>query len=287
MPENNKEHPLNKPPTEKSADSPEQPINIAGEENDFKNQNTEDMETHHHTHHEGKKNWKSYVFEFFMLFLAVFCGYLAEYQLEKTIEHHREKQFILSMIEDAMTDTANIHEAIPLNMYRINRADSLADVCYDFKGTKEQIDSIYHFTRGCLYRPDLVYPTDRTLFQLKNSGGMRLIRSEIAAKSIIDYDNSGKRLINQQAYYEKYLTTLTTAASELINIGTFFKRNHKIMEKDNEVKFINRDKLKMIEFGNDAIMYRGVFQQYVLRLQEMDKEAVSLIATLKKEYGIK
>lgn len=49
---------------------------------------TEEMEVHHHTHHEhGKRNWKSYFWEFLMLFLAVFCGFLAEYQLEHTIEH--------------------------------------------------------------------------------------------------------------------------------------------------------------------------------------------------------
>ena len=28
-----------------------------------------------------------------MLFLAVFCGFLAEYQLEHTIEHRKEKQY--------------------------------------------------------------------------------------------------------------------------------------------------------------------------------------------------
>lgn len=42
-------------------------------------QETENMEVHHHAHHEhGKKNWKSYFWEFLMLFLAVFCGFLAE-----------------------------------------------------------------------------------------------------------------------------------------------------------------------------------------------------------------
>jgi hypothetical protein len=250
------------------------------------NQNPEEMEVHHHAHHAGKKSWRSYLFEFFMLFLAVFCGYLAEYQLERTIEHHREKEFIISMIEDAMTDTASIHAAIPLNLIRINNADSLADVCYHFNGSKEQIDSIYHFTKGCLYRPDLVYPTDRTLFQLKNSGGMRLIRNELAAKTIIDYDNSGKRLVNQQTYYENYLTKLTTAASQLINIGSFFKRNHKPLIGNSTVKFIVPDPVKMMEYGNSAVMYRGVFQQYVNRLQEMDTEAALLIATLKKEYEI-
>ena len=43
------------------------------------------METHHHTHTPRKK-WTHYLWEFLMLFLAVFCGFLAEYQLEHKIE---------------------------------------------------------------------------------------------------------------------------------------------------------------------------------------------------------
>src|SRR5687768_14267296 len=42
---------------------------------------TQQMEVHHHGHVHEKKKWKEYVFQFFMLFLAVFCGFLAEYQL--------------------------------------------------------------------------------------------------------------------------------------------------------------------------------------------------------------
>ena len=41
-----------------------------------------------------------------MLFLAVFCGFLAEYQLEHKIEKNREKQFMLSMIGDLKEDTS-------------------------------------------------------------------------------------------------------------------------------------------------------------------------------------
>jgi len=43
------------------------------------------MEVHTHTHSPRKK-WAHYFWEFLMLFLAVFCGFLAEYKLEHTIE---------------------------------------------------------------------------------------------------------------------------------------------------------------------------------------------------------
>ena len=66
------------------------------------------MEVHHHTHpeHSGsRKKWTHYFWEFLMLFLAVFCGFLAEYQLEHKIEKDREKQYVRSLIDDFREDT--------------------------------------------------------------------------------------------------------------------------------------------------------------------------------------
>ena len=47
-----------------------------------------------------------------MLFLAVFCGFLAEYQLEHKIERDRGKQFAFSMIEDLKMDTVVLSSII-------------------------------------------------------------------------------------------------------------------------------------------------------------------------------
>ena len=46
--------------------------------------------------------------EFLMLFLAVFCGFLAEHQLEHKIEGDREMVYIESIIEDLKIDTTNL-----------------------------------------------------------------------------------------------------------------------------------------------------------------------------------
>ena len=102
--------------------------NILPQSETIETKNTEtqnDMEVHHHAHNPAephhKKNWKAYFWEFLMLFLAVFCGFLAEYQLEHKIERDREKEYILSMIEDAKTDIANIHTVLAYNSTRIYR----------------------------------------------------------------------------------------------------------------------------------------------------------------------
>src|SRR5215813_2913843 len=65
------------------------------------------MEVHQHTHTPRKK-FTHYLWEFLMLFLAVFCGFLAENQREHLVEHSREKQYILSLVEDVKTDASNV-----------------------------------------------------------------------------------------------------------------------------------------------------------------------------------
>jgi hypothetical protein len=65
------------------------------------------MEVHHHAH-TARKKWTHYFWEFLMLFLAVFCGFLAEYQLEHKIERDRARQFLESMLIDVNTNIKNL-----------------------------------------------------------------------------------------------------------------------------------------------------------------------------------
>src|SRR5262245_17717802 len=72
------------------------------------------MEVHHHAHlasgetHTTRKKWTHHFWEFLMLFLAVFCGFLAEYQLEHKMERDRVKEYALQMVEGLKKDTAQL-----------------------------------------------------------------------------------------------------------------------------------------------------------------------------------
>jgi hypothetical protein len=63
--------------------------------------------------------------EFLMLFLAVFCGFLAEYQLEHKIEKDKEKQYMQSFIYDLQNDTATLNTGFSLKDQRIRAIDSV------------------------------------------------------------------------------------------------------------------------------------------------------------------
>src|SRR6476659_1817814 len=70
------------------------------------NQETENMEVHKHPHHvTHKKKWGEYLLEFFMLFLAVFLGFVAENIRETNVEHTHEKEYAQQLYTEFYADS--------------------------------------------------------------------------------------------------------------------------------------------------------------------------------------
>src|SRR4029078_9103054 len=132
------------------------------------------MEVHHHPHTERKK-LTHYLWEFLMLFLAVFCGFLDENFREHQVEHQREKQFMITMVEDLKSDTAIVTHAAA---YWDNINNSIASVAdaIQFPLSRTDFSKAYRHLSNALNYYGFRY-NDRTISQLKNSGGFRLIRN--------------------------------------------------------------------------------------------------------------
>ena len=162
--------------------SQNQPIEV-------KEPQTENMEVHHHTHPaHHNKNWKDYFWEFLMLFLAVFCGFLAEYQLEHKIEQEKGREYVKSFREDLCKDTA----ILQLNIETLKRisiaGDSLVKILQENRiQLPNDLKKLYDYNITSLAGFTSSPLTDRTSVQLKNSGGMRLITEKKIIDAIIDY----------------------------------------------------------------------------------------------------
>src|SRR5450759_312517 len=90
------------------------------------NQETENMEVHKHPYHvTHKKKWGEYLLEFFMLFLAVFLGFVAENIREHNVEHQRAKVLAQSIFEDLKKDSAYLNTSIAYSNKKITVIDSL------------------------------------------------------------------------------------------------------------------------------------------------------------------
>jgi hypothetical protein len=247
------------------------------------------MEVHHHPEIE-KKGLKEYLLEGLMIFLAVTMGFIAENVREKITDKSKEKEYIIAMIEDAETDTANIQSAIELNDKRSYQLDSLATICNQYSASQNADPLMYRLYMAGMRHPSFVSPTERTLSQLKNSGGMRLIRVKSATDSIVQYDDMARKLIDQQAYYELYQNKTIDMAVQIFNFQYFQFRTGKkpwnLSPISSEARLLSQDKLKLIEFANLISAYKGIVGFYIIRLQEMNDHATNLITTLKKDYDI-
>jgi hypothetical protein len=171
------------------------------------------MEVHAHSHTERKK-WTHYLWEFLMLFLAVFCGFLAEYQLEHTIEKQKGADYIKSMIEDLQNDTAKLNK-VTGSLSKINNSIDTIILYYNDIGASTN-PLLLRNLRAINGFPTFFY-SDRTIQQLKNSGGMRLIKDKKAADGIMDYDAVIRNYENNAIYVQRYWEGLTALRLNIID----------------------------------------------------------------------
>jgi len=157
------------------------------------------MEVHAHTHTERKK-FKHYLWEFLMLFLAVFCGFLAENIREHKVEKDRAKELAKSFYEELKGDSVNV---VTKDQYRIKQENALKYLMKYFKDSSlTTISKIFelNFLYGISFRsPSLFEPRTVVLEQLKNSGSLRYFKNAELQKLIGDISIAIHNINDRQA----------------------------------------------------------------------------------------
>src|SRR5450631_853148 len=92
-------------------------------------QPSKDMEVHHHPE-VGKKNFKEYLLEGVMIFLAVTMGFLAESLRENLNDKEKEKEYISSLVHNLQQDTTNLKYTISDNEKKAAGLDSLIHLSF-------------------------------------------------------------------------------------------------------------------------------------------------------------
>jgi hypothetical protein len=252
---------------------------------------TDDMEVHHHSHTaHGKKNWKTYFWEFLMLFLAVFCGFLAENQREHIVENRREKDFMRSMIDDLKKDTTSIVAGIARLERSIKRIDSAIWLYATQKDpTDAEIAGIGMTAESGLFSTILVF-TDRTSSQLKNSGGMRLIRNKSVADSITEYWNGIDKIREIIARAESYRIDLRKIGSKIFGFQptTYLQRVRDPAFLIDSSRLLTNSPLLLGEYINDIIFLNVIYiGDYIPRLRKQLRLSENLISMIKQGYHLK
>ena len=156
------------------------------------------METHHHTHHtHEKRSWKSYFWEFIMLFLAISLGFFVENQREHYIENLRAKEYSKSLIQDLQNDIVAIQQHKKTASMYIALADSLINLSQTrLEGRAAAQFSFY--TRFMYWTGSIVW-NRATFEQIKNSGSLRYFKNQQLLEKLMKYDGIINK-IEMEAY---------------------------------------------------------------------------------------
>jgi len=244
------------------------------------------MEVHHHSNPHGKK-WTHYLWEFLMLFLAVFCGFMAEYQLEHKLEKSRERQYIRSFVEDLAADTIDLEQRRDVCQQSVNIADSLISILSQPDRNKRAVD-IYYFFR-LIHRSNVFNVNDRTMVQLRNAGGMRLVSHKSVSDSMISYYKEVdfiRFVYEEQIEFRRSLRPFFPKILDGIDYGKFVDDENKVIRPQEPVRLRSEDP----ETINACILIlqniKGINSGIRLRLYRLKEKARAIRSFILKEYHL-
>jgi len=256
------------------------------------------MEVHAHSH-TARKKWTHYFWEFFMLFLAVFCGFLAELQLEHKIEKRKEKQIISALYADVKKDTANLNDIIyryiPEHSAWEDSAESFVTTLLIRENERKIALALVNSTNWNFYSPPQV-----SLEILKSSGTFNLIEAEDLKTKIISFNSLINTYINYSQFALVAEHAMDTAVAGIISMPALRVIIANVYAKTNAQYGSITD--KDLPPGDLLLTYdKNVYLNFIKKLHGIDyllhdllglyqkilKEEIELLAVLKEEYHIK
>ena len=240
---------------------------------------------HHHDHPQRKENlWKHYALEFFMLFLAVFCGFLTENFRESRIKNEQEIAYMKNLYQDLKDDTANFSNYDKITSDFLLSIDTMM-MLMKSPGRDAHLGKIYFNARMATVRPNYFFPNERTFDEMKSSGSLRLISHQQVADSISGYYNSLNRVLFQNEVIREKLGEYQVVAGNIFDAQILFQ-----ILKDG--KHPSSDSLKLL--SHDPLVINGVLTRaqyfYGSRLlqqrwcAERAQKAQRLLQLIQKEY---
>ena len=255
-------------------------IGLAGIDDDCK-QLEKVMETHaQHLHNvPGKKLWH-YFYEFLMLFLAIFCGFLAENFREHKVDEEKGHQYVYSFREDLIKDTVECTASIQELTETTAALDNLVPCFNEVDKDRSATNCLKNIITHSWGFKDFIY-TDRTIQQLKNAGGLRLIDDKEIADSIIDYDATIRGMQIHQAVLENLQQLARNSHNNEIDFTHLEKLIHE--KKTDTLFLLSKDRSELNRYFNVIRDFKGGLVLQLDWMQYIKWKATRLLEMLKKK----
>lgn len=231
------------------------------------------------------KSFKSYFFEFLMVFLAVTAGFFSENIREYFGDRNREVEYILSVSEDLRQDISMLDSIITARKKKDIMLDSLL---YFINSEDPNLhgNDIYYYARWSprTYR---FFSHDKTLMELRNSSDWSTIRKDEVSKALQSYDAQLRMITLFIEHREETLIyILYPSLNKLFDNRTFNEMVFGLSFKrpTNNPKLLSLDKVTLNEFSNQIHFLKNANQYYIKNSTTLLDYAKGTLALIEREY---
>jgi len=227
--------------------------------------NTADMEVHHHpdVHHKRKKA-KEYFLEFFMIFLAVTLGFFAESLRESISDSNKEHECMQSLLNDMRTDSLKMEYTIKDNLRKSNGLDSLMKLSLRGFSSPPNRKLLYQYKNYSGFY-SIFRSNDATMLQLKNSGGLRVIKKDHVADSIARYDYEVKIIYAAESLYITATDAAVSSTHEIFDYSVYYDTSYykNGVFTGRQMPLLTDDPAKQKTFFNKIDYEKGATENYI------------------------
>jgi hypothetical protein len=243
------------------------------------------MDVHHHPHVHHSKKWKDYLFEFFMLFLAVMAGFFVENKREIYIEKKRAGQYSRQLLADLRSDSLlfenrnrdvrAMREGHKKLIYQLTQKPNSTDT--EILETLLPLAFVFDF------------PTTATTYsQMKTSGALRYIENEQLIIHLRDcYDVLLPRCYRiAQASLDYYTANINPYYLKHIRIQDYDPFEDTLINKN--ALLVERTRKTDQELANIMGGYWSLLKIQLISMNEPALEKIKeTMMILKEEYQIR
>ena len=210
---------------------------------------------------------------------------------------------MVSMLSDVEKDTISINRTTAINQLLVKGTDSAINYLGSNLNNLDTAEmALIYFNKYCINVISFRL-NDGTITQLRNNGGLRLIRNKDVVNKINSYYRDNARLTSQEKFMSDDLNSNNKQSGEVFNYrsikhfidSVYFTERLPYTEPLADLKrwikptgpIMLTTEIKVLSpFMNNLSFNRGVMGTYIRMLKTQEQTATDLIKSIKENYSL-
>ena len=241
------------------------------------------MEVQKHPHNiTHRKKWTEYLLEFFMLFLAVFLGFIAENIREEKVEKNRAVKFAKNLLNDLKKDTAEFSVAIIQQKLNSQGIDTMIHILRqpDCQSNLHEVLSRFHYVTNNY----IITRYDATSQQLTFSGSLRLFENINLYNSLTSYYSQIRKFNETMNSLSSFRLPIIDVMGTMLDYRNGIDTSIHLFTITAATKLMPGYELALNKFILNISVLQSLYMAQVMQIYKLKQQAIDLINQIKEEY---